>query len=140
MQNIVAVAQETVGCNDTMYGGRVGYVETKEFYLEESVSPENAVHHYHNNALTYLNVGKAMGVEMTKAINDMSFCYADCDNPVSPGLVSIGNRVWHDLDKDGINDPEEPGIPGVSLVIWSDSDGDSIPDWQGFGGVDGRST
>ena len=135
MQNIVSVAQETVGCNDTLYGGRVGFVQTKEFYLEASASPTDAVHHYHNNALTYLNVGRAIGREMIKAVNDMSFCYTDCSDPVSPGLVSIGNRVWNDLDQDGINDPDEPGIPGVSLVIWHDSDGDSIPDWQGFGGV-----
>jgi hypothetical protein len=26
MQNIVSVAQESVGCNDTIYGGKVGFV------------------------------------------------------------------------------------------------------------------
>lgn len=135
LQNIVSVAQENVACNDTLYGGKVGFVETKRFYLEESESPLDAIHHFHNNALTFLNVGKALGDEMIKAINDMAFCYADCEQQVSPGIVSIGNRVWNDLNRDGINDPDEPGIPGVSLVIWSDSDGDDIPDWQGFGGV-----
>ena len=65
----------------------------------------------------------------------MAYCYADCEQQVSPGIVSIGNRVWNDYNQNGINDPEEPGIPGVSLVIWSDSDGDDIPDPQGFGGV-----
>lgn len=135
IQNIVAVAQENVGCNDTLYGGRVGFVNTKPFYLELSASPEDAVYHFNNNALTFLNIGKAMGDEMMRAINDMAFCYQDCAEPISPGIVSIGNRVWHDLNRDGVNDPDEPGIPGVSLVIWSDSDGDDIPDWQGFGGV-----
>ena len=135
MQNIVAAAQQNVGCNDSLYGGRVGFVNTKAFYLNQSASPENAIYHYNNNALTFLNVGKAMGDEMILAINDMAFCYEDCANPVSPGTVSIGNRVWNDLDQDGINDPEEPGIPGVSLVLWEDSDGDGIPDWQGFAGV-----
>lgn len=135
MQNIVSVAQKTVGCNDTLYGGYVGFVDTKPFYLNLSASPEDAIYHFNNNALTFLNVGKSMGNEMIQAINEMAFCYEDCTNPVSPGIVSIGNRVWNDLNRDGINDPEEPGIPGVSLVIWSDSDGDNIPDWQGFGGV-----
>jgi hypothetical protein len=135
MQNIVSVAQESVGCNDTIFGGKIGFVDTKPFYLGFSESPENAIHHFNNNALTYLNIGKAMGDEMIQAINDMAFCYKDCDNPVSPGIVSIGNRIWNDLNRNGINDPEEPGIPGVSLVIWEDSDGDDIPDWQGFGGV-----
>ena len=73
---------------------------------------------------------------MIRAINDMAFCYVACENQVSPGIVSIGNRVWHDYDQDGINDPDEPGIAGVSLVLWADSDGDDIPDWQGFRGVE----
>lgn len=135
MQNIVSVAQKNVGCNDTLYGGRVGFVDTKPYYLNLSASPEDAIYHFNNNALTFLNVGKEMGNEMILAINDMAFCYEDCASPVSPGIVSIGNRVWNDLNRDGINDPGEPGIPGVSLVIWSDSDGDDIPDWQGFGGI-----
>lgn len=135
MQNIVSVAQESVGCNDTIYGGKVGFVDTKPYYLNASASPQNAIHHFNNNALTFLNTGKAMGDEMIQAINDMAFCYDDCNDQVSPGIVSIGNRVWNDLNRNGINEPEEPGIPGVSLVIWSDSDGDDIPDWQGFGGV-----
>ena len=135
MQNIVSIAQQTVGCNDTLYSGKVGFVDTKPYYLNLSASPHDAIYHFNNNALTFLNIGKAMGEEMIQAINDMAFCYQDCNNPVSPGIVSIGNRVWDDLNRNGINDPGEPGIPGVSLVIWSDSDGDSIPDWQGFGGV-----
>ncbi len=135
IQNIIAIAQENVGCNDSIYGGRLGFTETKQYYLDESVSPSDAVYHFNDNALTFLNIGKAIGDEMILAINDMAFCYEDCEQQVSPGIVSIGNRVWNDWDMDGINDPNEPGIPGVSLVIWSDSDGDGIPDWEGFGGV-----
>ena len=135
MQNIIAVAQENVGCDDTEYGGKVGFVETKQYYLNLSVSPENAIYHYNNNALSYLNIGKAMGNEMISTLNDMAYCYNDCGDQVAPGILSIGNRVWNDYDMDGINDPNEPGIPGVSLAIWSDTDGDNIPDWQGFGGI-----
>lgn len=135
MQNVVSVAQENVGCNDTIYGGTVGFVETKQYYLDVSESPLDAIHHYNNNALTFLNIGKALGDEMILAINDMAFCYTDCVDQISPGIVSIGNRVWNDFNQNGINDPDEPGIPGVSVVIWGDSDGDDVPDWQGFGGV-----
>jgi hypothetical protein len=135
MQNVVSVAQKNIGCNDSLYGGKVGFVDTKPFYLNLSASPEDAIYHFNNNAHTFLNIGKAMGNEMILAINDMAFCHEDCTNPVSPGIVSIGNRVWNDLNRNGKNDPDEPGIPGVSLVIWSDSDGDGIPDWKGFGGV-----
>lgn len=135
MQNIVSVAQETVGCDDNLYGGKAGFVNSKPYYLNRSASPEDAIYHFNNNALTYLNIGKAMGDEMLLAVNDMAYCYQDCDHPIAPDVVSIGNRVWNDLNRNGINDPDEPGIPGVSLVIWSDPDGDGIPDWQGFGGV-----
>ena len=136
MQEIVSVAQENVGCDDENYGGRVGFVDTKKYYKELDQSPENAIHHFHNNALTFLNIGKSIGQEMISAINDKAFCNEECgQNLISPELVSIGNRVWNDYNRDGINDPNEPGIPGVSVVIWSDPDGDGIPDWQGFGGV-----
>ena len=135
LQNIVSVAQENVGCNDSLYGGTVGFVDTKQYYFDADESPLNAIHHFNNNALTYLNIGKAIGNEMIQAVNDMAFCYGDCGNKISPGIVSIGNRVWNDYDRDGINDANEPGIPGVSLILWGDSNGDDIPDWQGFGGV-----
>jgi hypothetical protein len=135
MQNIVSVAQENVGCNDSIYGGSVGFVQSKQYYLDRSESPQDAIHHFNHNALTYLNIGKAMGKQMILSLNNMAFCYSDCGSKISPGIVSIGNRVWNDYDRDGINDPNEPGIPGVSLVLWGDSDGDEIPDWRGFGGV-----
>ena len=135
MQNIVAVSQEKVGCNDTLFGGRVGFIDTKRYYLGREVSPHDAIHHYNQNALTYLNIGKALGHEMLRAVNDMAYCYEDCGNKVSPGIVSIGNRVWNDLNRNGINDPDEPGIAGVYLVLWGDSDGDEVPDWRGFRGV-----
>ena len=40
-------------------------------------------------------------------------------------LGSIGNRVWNDLDKDGIQDPNEPGIEGV-VVTLLDGNGNPI--------------
>lgn len=37
-------------------------------------SPDDAGFHFHNNALTFLNVGKSIGDEMILALNDMAFC------------------------------------------------------------------
>jgi len=48
-----------------------------------------------------------------------------------PTKVALGNKIWHDYDRDGINDPNEPGIPGVTVAYWIDSDGDDIPDFMG---------
>ena len=61
MQEIVSVAQEQVGCDDETYGGRLGFVDTKPYFKEEDESPQAAVHHFNNNAETYLNIGKALG-------------------------------------------------------------------------------
>lgn len=74
IQDIVAVAQENVACDDELYGGTVGFVDTKPFYMSVLESPEDAGFHYHNNALTFLNVGKSIGDEMILALNDMAFC------------------------------------------------------------------
>jgi hypothetical protein len=80
IQDIVAVAQENVACNDTLYGGSVGFVNSKPFYMSIAESPDDAGFHYNNNALTFLNVGKSMGDEMILAINDMAYC---------PGFISV---------------------------------------------------
>ena len=34
------------------------------------------------------------------------------------GIYCVGNRVWHDLDRDGIQDPGEPGVPGVVVTAY----------------------
>ncbi|RYD41326.1 MAG: hypothetical protein EOP85_12875, partial [Verrucomicrobiaceae bacterium] len=33
--------------------------------------------------------------------------------------VRVGNFVWEDLDKDGVQDSGEQGIPGVTVQIWN---------------------
>ena len=41
---------------------------------------------------------------------------------------AIGDRVWFDADKDGIQDAGEVGIPGISVQLTGDINGDSISD------------
>ncbi len=36
---------------------------------------------------------------------------------------SIGDFVWYDADKDGIEDVDEPGIPNVTVDLYRDTDG-----------------
>lgn len=74
IQEIISVAQENIGCDDLLYGGSVGFVNTKPFYMAVSESPDDAGYHYHNNALSFLNIGKSIGDEMILAINDIAFC------------------------------------------------------------------
>jgi hypothetical protein len=74
IQDIVAVAQENVGCNDSLYGGTVGFVDSKAFYMIAAESPDDAGYHYNNNALTMLKVGRSMGDQMVLTINDLAYC------------------------------------------------------------------
>ena len=40
------------------------------------------------------------------------------------GGATLGDRVWLDLDSDGVQDPGEPGIRGVDVeLVWFGSDG-----------------
>ncbi len=40
----------------------------------------------------------------------------------SYSLGSIGDKVWDDLDRDGIQDPGESGIPGVTVELYKSDD------------------
>lgn len=39
----------------------------------------------------------------------------------APGLASLGNYVWNDLNQDGIQDANEPGVPGVTVTLFNTS-------------------
>ena len=50
---------------------------------------------------------------------------SSCTTTVGPALGSIGDRVWHDYNKNGVQDAGEPGINGVKLTL-KDSSGKTI--------------
>ncbi|MFK7886530.1 MAG: SdrD B-like domain-containing protein [Gammaproteobacteria bacterium] len=57
------------------------------------------------------------------------------NNPtIDAGLVNLpaklGDFVWIDQDRDGIQDAGEPGVPGAVVNLWTDNDGDGTPDTQ----------
>ncbi len=56
-------------------------------------------------------------------------------SPPVLGSNSIGNRVWHDLNQNGLDDFGEPGIEGVKLLLWGDSNNDGIPDYEKYLGA-----
>ncbi|MCC6627374.1 MAG: carboxypeptidase regulatory-like domain-containing protein, partial [Chloroflexi bacterium] len=45
-----------------------------------------------------------------------------------PILLSLGNRVWEDLDNDGRQEAGESGIGGVTVRLFADTNGDGTPD------------
>lgn len=46
----------------------------------------------------------------------------------APQLGSIGDRVWNDVNRNGVQDVGEVGIANVSVALWVDSDGDGNHD------------
>jgi SdrD B-like domain/Secretion system C-terminal sorting domain len=49
-------------------------------------------------------------------------------------VATVGNRVWDDLDSDGIQDPGEPGIAGVVAILYNNAGiaiGSSVTDGNG---------
>jgi protocatechuate 3,4-dioxygenase beta subunit len=51
-----------------------------------------------------------------------------------PG-IEIGNRVWVDIDNDGIQDPGEIGLNDVTVELFADFDNNNIPDGAALGSV-----
>lgn len=46
-----------------------------------------------------------------------------CDNV---NYIEVGNRVWIDLDKDGVQDANEPPLEGVQVGLYRESDGSLV--------------
>jgi len=58
------------------------------------------------------------GVLITLAGSTSATTYLNADAGYSPLVnFAIGNRIWHDVDNDGVQDPGEPGIPFVDVVV-----------------------
>ncbi len=58
--------------------------------------------------------GKTVVTTLSGGENDMSW---DAGLKLVPTKASIGNKVWHDLDYDGIQDSNEAGIAGVTVKL-----------------------
>jgi alpha-galactosidase len=52
------------------FAGNVLTVETRDFWIDESLSPRNQGHHYNRNAETYMLVGDALGRGMCQLLRD----------------------------------------------------------------------
>jgi len=44
--------------------------------------------------------------------------------------IEIGNYIWLDVNKDGVQDAGEPGIAGVTVQLWADTDDNGSVDVQ----------
>ncbi|MCW1967785.1 MAG: hypothetical protein KIH69_006660, partial [Anaerolineae bacterium] len=54
----------------------------------------------------------------------------DLEPLCDPAPMEIGNRVWWDSNRNGVQDPGENGIDGVTLELWLIEDGTTFADGQ----------
>lgn len=73
-------------------------------------------------SVTVLGNGTTIELGLTNSISQIVV-------PPAP-RVSVGDYVWVDLNRDGIQDSGEPGIPGVTLTI-VDDEGNPVVDVNG---------
>jgi hypothetical protein len=70
---------------------------------------------YNNNG-SY-EKGWVMVADATTGMNRKGGSLGDIEIMCNPSPIEIGNRVWNDKNKNGIQDPGEPGIAGVILEL-----------------------
>lgn len=54
---------------------------------------------------------------------------------VSSGTAKLGDRVWYDVDQDGVQDANEPSVPGVTVILYNSAGtaiAQKITDQTGF--------
>jgi protocatechuate 3,4-dioxygenase beta subunit len=61
--------------------------------------------------------GKTNVITLGQGQNNMTID-AGIYNTNPANTNSIGDKVWNDLNKDGIQDPNEPGVPGVTVTLY----------------------
>ena len=78
LQTILVPAQ----INAAEYTGytNVTYAETRGFHRDESISPFGAIHHWNNNAESYLRIGHEMGLRMLELLDQNSTSTTEASN------------------------------------------------------------
>lgn len=66
-------------------------------------------------ALTTADPASTLIVLASSAITE-SYLLADAGYSL-PANFAIGNRIWHDVDNDGVQDPGEPGLPFIDITV-----------------------
>jgi protocatechuate 3,4-dioxygenase beta subunit len=61
--------------------------------------------------------GKTICTTLSEGEEDFTWDAGIYQLPPPPTTCAIGDRVWKDLDKDGIQDNNEPGVQGVKVTL-----------------------
>lgn len=106
------------GSGKTFYSGGTRYLSNATGSASPSFPNAGSGVLYFANASTAGNPNTAGGFLKTNGMSDVE---ALCDG----APVQIGNRVWIDTDKDGIQDPDETPVAGVTVRLYA-ADGTTL--------------
>ena len=71
--------------------------------------PAGATQTFDADGVGTANTSTTTLTSFVPVVTDQDFGYR------GPGI--IGDKIWNDLDGDGVQDPGEPGVPGVNVMI-----------------------
>ncbi len=96
------------------------YVQFKDIPTDYTFSPKDVATSDTQDSDADVNTGVTAPVTLSAGQ-----AYRDLDAGIYLPKASLGDRVWNDLDKDGIQDPGEVGVAGIKVVLY-DNHGNRI--------------
>ncbi|MEE9439260.1 MAG: SdrD B-like domain-containing protein, partial [Saprospiraceae bacterium] len=115
-------------------GSLAGHAETTSGALvqvpgqDEIISTGMGVEGSLVNGILYLNNTTGEATDKLKIVNNdplysfgKSQGLGDLEVLCDPAPIEIGNRVWIDKDKDGVQDPDDTGIAGITVELYDDT-------------------
>jgi hypothetical protein len=100
----------------------VDYAETRDFWVDPTLSPGNGLHHWNNNAESYLRIGNEFGVKLIDLLNN------NCS--ITTGITDCNGDVNGTAFLDGCSICVE-GNTGKSKIV------NGIPEGYSFLGNEG---
>jgi len=106
----------------------VDYAETRDFWIDPTLSPGNGLHHWNNNAESYLRIGNEFGVKLISLLNNncsITTGITDCNGDVNGtalldgcGICAGGNTGKSKI----VN-----GIPDGYVLLGNEGDTKTLP-------------
>lgn len=112
----------------------VGATESVRFVVNGTVLVENLTPYNYPATGAVWNPAAGMYTVAATAYNQDNAAGTACDTKqvaftlTGSRSASVGDRVWHDLNRNGSQDSNEPGIAGVTVELWLDSDNNGAHD------------
>lgn len=93
----------------TLFNGPGGFSDGGVRWYNTLTGVANRGYVIYDTDETGVGFGKAAGL-------------GDLEAACQPPTLEIGNYVWYDLDKDGLQDPDEPPVVGATISLYDAAD------------------